>query len=137
MPAEPQAAPADLLQAAKRAWSNAYARYSGFQVGAALRSAGGTVYPGANVENGSFGLTRCAEQSAVQAMVTAGERAFTELVVFTAAAPPASPCGACRQVLAEFSQDARVWLVNAAGEVLETTVAELLPFGFNYSQSMN
>jgi len=127
--------PADLLAAAEAAFANAYAPYSGFRVGAALRTDQGTVYAGANVENGAYGLTRCAEQSAVQAMASAGERTVTELVVFTAASPPASPCGACRQVLSEFSSSGRVWLVNGQGEVIETDVRELLPLGFNYRES--
>lgn len=109
---------------------NAYVPYSSFPVGAALRAASGTIYAGANVENASFGLTRCAEQSAVQALATAGERAFTELVVVSSAVEPATPCGACRQVLFEFAPEARVYLVNTAGAVRETTVAALLPAGF-------
>lgn len=126
-------APADLVAAAEAAFRNAYAPYSEFRVGAALRTAAGTVYAGANVENGAYGLTRCAEQSAVQAMASAGERSITELVVWTAVSPPASPCGACRQILAEFGSSARVWLVNPAGETVVTDVAELLPQGFRYS----
>jgi cytidine deaminase len=122
--------PADLLAAARRAWSHAYAPYSRFRVGAALRGRDGSVYAGANVENASFGLGRCAEQSAVQAMASAGERSFAELVVFTASSPPASPCGACRQVLYEFSPDAAVWLVGERGDVRTTTVRALLPDGF-------
>lgn len=124
--------PADLLAAAEAAFHNAYAPYSEFPVGAALRTATGAVYAGANVENGAYGLTRCAEQSAVQAMASDGGRSITELVVYTAASPPASPCGACRQILAEFSSSARVWLVNTAGETVLTGVAELLPRGFTY-----
>ena len=130
------AAPADLAEVARRAWKNAYAPYSGFQVGAAVRAADGTVYAGANVENGSFGLTRCGEQSAIQAMVTAGGRTFSEIVVHTVASPPASPCGSCRQVLAEFAADATVWLVNDQGETVRTSVRELLPLGFRYSESV-
>lgn len=125
------APPADLLAAAREAWSNAYVPYSHFRVGAALRAADGRVFSGANVENSSFGLTRCAEQSAVQALATAGGRSFTELVVFTDAEPPASPCGACRQVLFEFAPDATVYLVNDRGAVQRWTVAELLPGGFS------
>lgn len=132
MPAD---VPEDLAAAAEQAWRNAYAPYSGFQVGAALRAADGVVFAGANVENGSFGLTRCAEQSAVQALVTAGGRSFNELVVHTAAEPPASPCGACRQVLNEFAPDAVVWLVNDRGTVIRSTVRELLPLGFSYAES--
>ncbi len=122
--------PQDLLSAAKRAHQNAYAPYSGFHVGAALRAASGTVYAGANIENASYGLGRCAEQSAVQAMASAGERAFSEIVVYTTATEPASPCGACRQVLFEFAEDATVFLVNDRGVVRPWTVKGLLPGGF-------
>ena len=129
------AAPDDLLAAAREAFANAYVPYSNFRVGAALRTRGGRIVKGANVENSSFGLTRCAEQSAVQAMATAGEREFDELVVYTESNPPASPCGACRQVLAEFSPDAVVHLVNGDGATLTTTVAELLPGAFRLEPS--
>ncbi len=122
--------PRDLLDAARAAQGNAYVPYSHFPVGAALRTTGGQLYAGANVENASFGLTRCAEQSAVQAMVSAGERAFSEVVVVSSSETPASPCGACRQVLFEFSPAALVHMVNGAGQVVTATVAELLPGGF-------
>jgi len=128
--------PADLLEAAKRAWANAYAPYSGFRVGAALRAASGHIYLGANIENASYTVTRCAEQSAVQAMASNGERRFSELLVYTAAAQPASPCGACRQVMHEFAPEATVYLVNPAGEVKIFTVAELLPDGFYLAPSL-
>lgn len=124
-------APADLVAAAKRAFDNAYIPYSGFGVGAALRSADGTIYAGANVENASFGLTRCAEQTAIQAMATAGGRDFSELVVYTESEEPSSPCGACRQVLAEFSPGADVYLVNQHGITIKTSVDELLPGAFD------
>ena len=122
--------PQDLLEAAKRAHQNAYAPYSGFHVGAALRAASGAVYAGANVENASYGLGRCAEQSAVQALVSAGERTFSEIVVYTTAPEPASPCGACRQVMFEFAENAAVFLVNDQGVVKPWTVEGLLPGGF-------
>ncbi len=122
--------PADLLRAARAALANAYVPYSHFPVGAALRTAAGHIYAGANVENASYGLTRCAEQSAVQAMVTAGERAFTEIVVVSSSDLPASPCGACRQILFEFAAEARVYEVNDVGTVVESKVADLLPGGF-------
>ncbi len=122
--------PRDLLDAARAAQGNAYVPYSRFPVGAALRTASGRVYAGANVENASFGLTRCAEQSAVQAMISAGEREFSEVVVVSSSETPASPCGSCRQVLFEFSPSALVHMVNGAGQVVTTTVAELLPGGF-------
>jgi len=122
--------PPELLAAARVAHAHAYAPYSGFRVGAALRSDDGAVIQGSNVENASFGLSRCAEQSAVQALATAGGRHFSELVVFTQADPPASPCGACRQILFEFAPDATVYLVNDAGACEVLTVADLLPLGF-------
>lgn len=125
------AVPADLQAAAKAAFQNAYIPYSHFGVGAALRSADGRIFAGANVENASFGLTRCAEQSAVQAMVTGGVREFDEVVVYTQSEEPSSPCGACRQVLAEFSPSATVYLVNHLGMVIKTSVSELLPGAFD------
>lgn len=128
--------PNDLLEAARAALQNAYVPYSNFPVGAALRSASGVIYSGANVENASFGLTRCAEQSAVQALVSAGERTFTELVVCSLAPEPASPCGACRQILFEFSPEARVLLVNGQGVTLESDVAALLPGGFSLTPAL-
>lgn len=129
-PRRPEQVPEDLWDAAYQAFHNAYAPFSGFQVGAALRAADGTIFAGSNVENSSYGLARCAEQSAVQALVTSGRREFEHVVVYTAAEEPASPCGACRQILFEFSPGAKVQLVNHAGRVLETTVTELLPLGF-------
>lgn len=122
--------PDDLLEAAREAHRHAYAPYSGFHVGAALRADDGTIVPGSNVENQSYGLSRCAEQSAVQALATRGGRHFSELLVFTDVIPPATPCGACRQVLFEFAPDATVYLVNARGDCEATTVADLLPGGF-------
>ena len=122
--------PPELLAAAREAHANAYAPYSGFRVGAALRADDGAVVSGSNVENASFGLSRCAEQSAVQALVTRGGRHFDAMVVFTQADPPASPCGACRQVLFEFAPDATVYLVNEAGACEAVEVADLLPLVF-------
>ena len=123
--------PEDLLQAAWAVWENAYVPYSTYRVGAALRSESGTVYQGANIENASYGLGRCAEQSAIQAMASAGDRGFTEIVVVTDDTPPASPCGACRQVLHEFGPQATVFMVNREGVVRVASVEELLPLGFS------
>ncbi|MDZ7707695.1 MAG: cytidine deaminase [Trueperaceae bacterium] len=122
--------PTDLAEAAWRSHGNAYVPYSGFPVGAALRTDRGEVFAGANIENASYGLGRCAEQSAVQAMASAGGRTIEEIVVVSSADVPASPCGACRQVLFEFGADARVWLVNEAGVWRATSVRELLPDAF-------
>lgn len=122
--------PDDLLTAAKEAFANAYAPYSGFRVGVALRDPEGVVHRGANVENASYGLSRCGEQSAIQALVTSGARSFDEAVVYTHAHEPASPCGACRQILFEFNPGATVYLVNQAGAVKTFQVRELLPDAF-------
>ena len=123
--------PTDLLEAAFAVQAHAYVPYSRFPVGAALRTVDGRVHVGANVENASYGLGRCAEQSAVQAMASAGDRAFDELVVVSDADPPASPCGACRQVLFEFGADAVVWLANRDGSARRTRVRDLLPDAFS------
>lgn len=122
--------PAELLAAAKTAFKNAYAPYSKFHVGAALRADNGQVFAGANVENASYGLGRCAEQSAIQAMASAGLRSFDEVVVYTESTPAASPCGACRQVLTEFNPDAIVYMVNHQNDVLKLSVKELFPYAF-------
>ncbi|GGJ30191.1 cytidine deaminase [Deinococcus roseus] len=119
-----------LAEQAKIAFKQAYAPFSRFHVGAAVRTPSGKVFFGANVENSSYGLARCAEQSAVQTMVSNGEREFTEVVVYSEATPPASPCGACRQILFEFSPEAKVYCFNHLGDVIEGTVKDFLPHGF-------
>jgi cytidine deaminase len=121
--------PSDLLALARTAQRHAYAPYSGFQVGAALRSDDGRTFAGANVENGAYGMGRCAEQSAVQALVSAGGRHFDALVVVSDAVPAASPCGGCRQVLVEFAPDATVYLVGGE-RAWRTSVQALLPYAF-------
>jgi cytidine deaminase len=121
----------DLIEAARHVRVNAYAPYSHYAVGAAVRGGSGRVYAGANVENASFGLALCAERSAVAAAIAAGEKTLTAAAVVTATSPPAAPCGMCRQVLAEFADDALpLALVNDAGERQDTTLAALLPHAF-------
>ncbi|GAA4023339.1 cytidine deaminase [Deinococcus rubellus] len=132
-PANPHPDP-ELLATAKAAFERAYAPYSHFKVGAALRTPGGQVFAGANVENASYGLGRCAEQSAIQAMASAGERQFTELVVYADAPTPATPCGACRQVLFEFSPAAQVYCINTQGQILSHMVADFLPHAFQLEE---
>lgn len=123
-------APEDLLEAANGARENAYAPFSGFKVGAALRTASGLIITGANVENTSYGLSRCAEQSAVTTMVSEGDRSFSEIVIFTEADPPVTPCGACRQILLEFSPEADLYTVGLSGAVRHYRVCDLLPDAF-------
>jgi cytidine deaminase len=118
-----------LLEAARAVQLHAYAPYSGFRVGAALEGMDGQVFVGCNVESASFGLTICAERSALVAAVAAGHRAFRRIVVISDSDPPASPCGACRQMLAEFGLDLRVDAVGP-GRAQTWTLAELLPDAF-------
>jgi len=115
-----------IIEAAREARLFAYAPYSKFQVGAALLGAGGEIISGCNVENLSFGLTLCAERSAACAAVGRGIREFRGIAICADTRQPISPCGACRQVLAEFG-DFPVLLCTLSGEVLETSVGVLLP----------
>jgi cytidine deaminase len=119
-----------LLEVARAVRANAHAPYSGFQVGAALRTRDGSIFAGCNVENVTFGLTICAERNAVAAAVSAGKTDFVALVVVTDAAPPAAPCGLCRQTLIEFVDDLPVLLVNLDGEGRRARLAQLLPDPF-------
>ena len=119
----------DLVEAAQAAMRNAYAPYSQFRVGCALEGESGTVYTGCNIENASYGLTNCAERVAVGAAVAAGERRFRRVVIVSDSPSPAAPCGACRQVLAEFGEMAvESW--GTGGAVARWSVAELLPGQF-------
>jgi cytidine deaminase len=120
----------ELVARARRAAERAYAPYSRFRVGAALACEDGTVFDGANVENRSFGLTCCAERSAIFAAVSAGHRSFAALAIYSPDSPaPLPPCGACRQVVSEFADPSfPLALAGADGTVLELTMAELLPF---------
>lgn len=122
----------DLLEAARLASRAAYCPYSNFHVGAAIL-ANGRVFTGANVENASYGLTVCAERTAAFAAVLAGASRFDAIAVACVDAPPGSkpellsPCGACRQVLAEFADDRTPVIVDGIGRM---TLADLLPIAF-------
>lgn len=118
-----------LVTAAGSIRSRAHAPYSRFAVGSAVLDADGQIHVGCNVENASYGLSVCAERHAIAAMVAAGASRAQALAVVTETSPPASPCGACRQVLAEFG-DMPVILANPDGERHLTSVAELLPLAF-------
>lgn len=120
----------ELLEAALAARERAYAPYSKFLVGAAVRAESGKIYTGCNVENASYGLTVCAERNALFSAVGAGERKFTALCVVGDTEEPISPCGACRQVMAEFKVPCII-LANLKGDVKEYTLEELLPLSFN------
>lgn len=118
-----------LIEAARAAQQHAHCPYSHYRVGAALETADGAVFVGSNVENASFGLTICAERSAVFAAVSAGARKFRRIVVATDSEPPGPPCGACRQVLAEFGSELEVESVGPT-QSRRWTIRELLPDAF-------
>ena len=120
----------EMIRAALDAQQRAFCPYSNFPVGAALRAAGGTIYQGVNVENASFGLTICAERVAASAAIAAGEREFTAIAV--ASRGGVTPCGACRQFLAEFAPALPIVLVDSLrpDSFRETTLEVLLPGRF-------
>jgi len=119
----------DLIGRAREAMRNAWAPYSEFRVGAAIEASDGRVFVGCNVESASYGLTICAERMALGAAVAAGARSLRRVAVTTEVEPPAAPCGACRQLLAEFGLNLEV---IAAGPTSERrwTLAGLLPDAF-------
>lgn len=125
----------ELMKIACKARQNAYAPYSHFAVGAALLAESGKVYTGCNIENASYGLTCCAERNAIFAAVGAGERRFKMLAVAADSPEPVAPCGACRQVIAEFGIPFVV-MGNLKEETKTMTAEELLPYGFG-QESMN
>lgn len=119
-----------LLEAAREARERAYAPYSRYAVGAAILTASGKIYTGANVENAVYPLGLCAERVALFKAVSEGERAFRAIAVVTSNG--GTPCGACRQALREFGTDWEVLVADAQGNIrLETTLATLLPAAFS------
>ena len=120
-----------LLEAARGARDRAYAPYSNFYVGAALLSKEGNIYTGCNVENMSYGLTICAERNAVFKMIEAGDREIEEILIIGKTPEPLFPCGACRQVIAEFATaETRIYMCDEAGRARTSSMAEILPFNF-------
>jgi cytidine deaminase len=120
----------NLIDQARRAREHAYAPYSNFTVGAAVMTATGEIFTGANIENASLGATVCAERVAIFAAVAAGCRDLTALAVIADTPDPVAPCGLCRQVLAEFNPDCPVLLANTAGRWRLANLKELLPQTF-------
>jgi cytidine deaminase len=129
----PEADADALIKAALDARSRSYAPYSRFRVGAALLAEDGEVIAGCNVENASYGLCICAERSAVGAAVSGGRRRFKGIAIATGSSPPSTPCGMCRQTLAEFADELPIMLVNDQGERTDVWLSELFPGSFNLS----
>ncbi|MCW8849518.1 MAG: cytidine deaminase [Melioribacteraceae bacterium] len=122
----------ELLQIANKVKVNSYSPYSKFRVGAVLVTDEGTLYSGVNVENASYGLTNCAERSAIFNAVSSGERKFKTIVLVSDAEDFITPCGACRQVLMEIGgKDLEVVMSNSENEIRILKLEELLPLSFN------
>lgn len=122
----------DLFKAAMTVRDKAYAPYSNFQVGAAIRSTSGKIYAGCNVENVAYPEGTCAEAGAIAAMVAAGETEIAEILVVAGGPAKVSPCGGCRQKISEFSQsNVPVYMADLAGDIEEITIGGLLPAGFD------
>lgn len=119
----------ELLQAAKEARLRAYAPYSHFPVGAAVQTVGGKIYSGCNIENASFGLTNCAERTAIFTAVAAGEQELQAIAVVANTPEPVAPCGACRQVMAEFGIQTII-MANTKGDSHVASLKDLLPYSF-------
>ena len=121
----------DLIELAVEVSKQAYVPYSHFPVGAVLLTKNGDIYTGVNIENASFGLTNCGERTAIFKAVSEGARDFKELIVYGQTEKPISPCGACRQVMAEFFEpDLPVTLVSQNKSTVVMTVKDLLPYSF-------
>lgn len=126
-----------LVEKAIEARSKAYVPYSKFQVGAAIVTNNDEVFLGCNIENASYGLTNCAERTAIFKAVSEGATEIKAIAVVGDTEGPISPCGACRQVIAEFStDDTKIYLANLNGDVKETTISEILP-GYFSSKDMD
>lgn len=123
----------ELILAAKTAQGRAYAPYSKFRVGAAIRTENGQIFSGCNVENASFGATICAERVAITKMVSEGASRPVAVAIYTEAEDLTMPCGLCRQVLAEFATDLRVLLAGPK-QTAEVSLAELFPNPFSFTK---
>lgn len=120
-----------LFDHAREAATKAYAPYSQFSVGAAIRTPSGNIHSGANVENASYPLGSCAEASAISAMIALGEREIADIVIVSLQKNPCYPCGGCRQRISEFATQAtRIHVMDEGGSILSHSIADLLPHAF-------
>lgn len=122
----------ELISLAKKASYNAYAPYSHFSVGAAIQCADGSVYTGCNIENAALGSTICAERTACVKAVSEGKREFVRIAVYADSQNWPTPCGACRQFLAEFAPEIEVLCAKAGDRYVSYKLSELMPHMFNY-----
>ena len=123
--------PEELLRLAVEAMGRAYVPYSGYQVGAALLCADGTVYQGCNIENAVYPVGTCAERTAMGKAISEGHRDFVRIVIAGRSEDYCYPCGMCRQFMKEFAPEMQVICLNGKGEAKELTLRELLPYGFD------
>ena len=121
----------ELLEAAELVAARAHCPYSKFHVGAAVRAADNRIFTGCNVEKASYGLTICAERAAIFRAVAAGCRVFTAIAIVADGTAVPFPCGACRQVLAEFNPEMEIWLTCDAAQAGPYTMQDLLPLAFD------
>jgi|SRR5687768_17461795 len=121
----------ELIEAARRVRERAYAPYSNFKVGAAVRTKSGKIYTGCNVESASYGLTVCAERVAVWKAVSEGEKEFTDIAVVADTEELTPPCGVCRQIIWEFGGDIPITFANLHGKTETVKISELLPRAFD------
>jgi cytidine deaminase len=121
-----------LFEAAKKAQKNAYVPYSNFPLGAAVLTSDGSIYSGANIENSSYGLTNCAERSAIFSAISDGNKEIKALLLVSSTENPVTPCGACRQVINEFAdEEIEVIMMTENAEELSMSNQELLPGAFS------
>lgn len=120
-----------LITYAKKAMGNSYSPYSQFSVGAAILTSSGEVFTGCNVENASFGATICAERCAIIKAISEGYTSFEKIAIVSSENDLTYPCGICRQFLSEFMEEGYVILEDKEGNIMEHSLAELLPFSFN------
>ena len=125
--------PEELVRQALAAMKFAYVPYSGFTVGAALLTKSGKVYLGCNIENAAYGLTICAERTAIFKAVSEGHRDFVRIVIAGKSEDYCVPCGSCRQVMMEFAPEMEVICLNGQGQAKSFRLRELLPYGFDQS----
>jgi cytidine deaminase len=119
----------ELFEIAKNVSKKAYAPYSNYKVGAAIRTKNGKIFSGCNVENSSYGLTNCAERTAIFKAVSEGEKEFEEILIYSNSGKMPFPCGACRQVISEFGDEIKI-TISSNEKIVESSIKKLLPSKF-------